>query len=97
MPAPQRRQAAPGAPRDATEAALAAIWRDILGVDELGVTDDFFELGGDSLAVARALARIRGELGVELTIGTLFRATTVALLAREIARIAVGGAVAAGV
>ncbi|MEV6835684.1 non-ribosomal peptide synthase/polyketide synthase [Streptomyces sp. NPDC051133] len=82
LPAPGR-TAAPGQlpPRSPEERALAEIWADVLGLDAVGATDDFFELGGDSILAARALARIREDLGVRLTVRDVFTARTVAALA----------------
>ncbi|MFF9202054.1 non-ribosomal peptide synthase/polyketide synthase [Streptomyces sp. NPDC014986] len=68
-------------PRTDDERALAAIWADVLGVDAVGVTDDFFDLGGDSILAARALTRIRDVLGVRLSLRDVFTARTVAALA----------------
>ncbi|MEV5736989.1 non-ribosomal peptide synthase/polyketide synthase [Streptomyces sp. NPDC052292] len=82
LPAPERAAAAGRvAPRTAEERALAAIWADVLGTDEIGVTDDFFDLGGESILAARVLARVRDELGVRLTVRDVFTARTVAALA----------------
>ncbi|MYU63733.1 condensation domain-containing protein, partial [Streptomyces sp. SID69] len=82
LPAPERTAAAGHlAPRTDEERALAAIWADVLGVDEVGVTDDFFDLGGESILAARTLSRIRDELGVRLTVRDVFSARTVAALA----------------
>ncbi|UPZ26788.1 non-ribosomal peptide synthase/polyketide synthase [Streptomyces sp. LRE541] len=83
LPAPVR-VAAPGhvAPRTSRERILADVWADVLGVDGIGVEDDFFDLGGDSILAARALARIREELGARLSIRDVFTARTVAALAR---------------
>ncbi|MFH8336566.1 non-ribosomal peptide synthase/polyketide synthase [Streptomyces sp. AM6-12] len=82
LPAPER-TAAGGhvAPRTEQERALAAIWADVLGVTGVGVTDDFFDLGGESILAARALSRIREELGVRLTVRDVFSARTIAALA----------------
>ncbi|MBB5928532.1 non-ribosomal peptide synthase/polyketide synthase [Streptomyces echinatus] len=82
LPAPQRTVAAGRvAPRSPREAALAAIWAEALGVDAVGVTDDFFDLGGESILAARVLSRIRDELGVRLSVRDVFTARTVAALA----------------
>ncbi|WP_262418133.1 non-ribosomal peptide synthetase [Streptomyces sp. SP2-10] len=82
LPAPERATAAGHvAPRSPQERALARIWADVLGVDTVGVTDDFFDLGGESILAARALSRIRDELGVRLTVRDVFTARTVAALA----------------
>ncbi|MFE9173487.1 non-ribosomal peptide synthase/polyketide synthase [Streptomyces kebangsaanensis] len=68
-------------PRTGDERALAAIWADVLGVDVVGVTDDFFDLGGDSILAARTLTRIREVLGARLSLRDVFTARTVAALA----------------
>ncbi|WP_412080833.1 non-ribosomal peptide synthase/polyketide synthase [Streptomyces sp. SCL15-4] len=82
LPAPGRAVAGGQvAPRSERERTLAAIWAQVLGVDAVGVTDDFFELGGESLLAARLLARVRDELGVRLTLRDVFTARTVAALA----------------
>ncbi|MFF8996860.1 non-ribosomal peptide synthase/polyketide synthase [Streptomyces achromogenes] len=82
LPVPERTVAAGRvAPRSERERVLAAIWADVLGVDAVGVTDDFFDLGGESLLAARVLARVRDELGVRLTLRDVFSARTVAALA----------------
>ena len=70
------------APRNEAEVNLAAIWSEVLGVESVGVHDDFFDLGGHSLLAIRLLARIETELGVKLPISTVFRAGTVELMAR---------------
>jgi acyl carrier protein len=69
------------APRDPTEQIIAEIWAAILGVDRVGVHDDFFGLGGHSLLATRVLARLRQTFAVELPLRCLFEATTVADLA----------------
>lgn len=69
------------APRTATEAAVAAVWSEILRVPEVGAEDGFFELGGDSLLAMRTLDRLRGETGAMLSFRDLFTYRTVAELA----------------
>ncbi|MEV5427836.1 non-ribosomal peptide synthase/polyketide synthase [Streptomyces sp. NPDC052701] len=68
-------------PRTREERILAAIWADVLGADLVGVRDDFFDLGGDSILAARTLSRIREELGARLSVRDVFTARTVAALA----------------
>jgi natural product biosynthesis luciferase-like monooxygenase protein len=63
------------------EAAVAAIWCEALGVPLVGVTDNFFDLGGHSLLVVQVQRRIRQELGREVPIADMFRFTTVRALA----------------
>ncbi|HEX6862104.1 MAG TPA: condensation domain-containing protein, partial [Thermoanaerobaculia bacterium] len=70
-------------PRTATEAKLAEIWGELLGIAPPGREESFFELGGHSLLATRLLSRVR-SLGVELPLRTLFEAPTVAALAERI-------------
>jgi acyl carrier protein len=72
------------APRTESEEALAAICAEILGVEKLGIHEDFFEMGGDSLLAIRAIFRIRKAVGVELEVRSFFDAPTVAGLAEVI-------------
>ena len=69
------------APRDALERDLAAIWKEMLGVQQVSIDDDFFELGGQSLIAMRLFNRIRKEHGVELSLSVLFQAPTIAATA----------------
>ncbi|WP_020722882.1 non-ribosomal peptide synthetase [Actinomadura atramentaria] len=66
------------APRDEREAAVAAVFAELLGADRVGIDDDFFELGGNSLVAMRIVSRVRRALGVELPVRALFEAPTVA-------------------
>jgi amino acid adenylation domain-containing protein len=68
-------------PRTATERALLHLWKEILPVEDLGVEDDFFEMGGRSLAAARLFARLERDLGASLPIASLVTAPTIARLA----------------
>ena len=82
LPAPDKASAAREyvAPRDEKEEALAAIWAEVLGVDRVGINDDFFELGGDSLLVIRVVTKAnKANLGV--TTKQVFQHRTVAELA----------------
>ncbi|MFB7948843.1 amino acid adenylation domain-containing protein [Kitasatospora phosalacinea] len=84
LPAPDRSAsglaADAAAPGTATEAALARIVSGLLGGAEVGVHDDFFALGGNSLLVAGLAARIAAELHVVVTVPELFGAPTIATL-----------------
>jgi len=71
-------------PRTPLEQRLAKIWCGLFAVDEVGVHDDFFELGGYSLLAVKAVARIREETGLDLPVGTLFVAPTIAKMAMAI-------------
>ncbi|HEY0496346.1 MAG TPA: amino acid adenylation domain-containing protein, partial [Kutzneria sp.] len=77
--ATRRRPYAP--PRTEAESVLAGLWGELLGVDEIGVHDDFFELGGDSILGAKLLARIRTSFDVDLSPRIVFDARTVAGIA----------------
>ncbi|HJP72733.1 MAG TPA: amino acid adenylation domain-containing protein [Pseudonocardiaceae bacterium] len=72
------------APRNPTEVALAAIWAEVLELPEVGVLDEFFELGGDSIVSLRLASRIRRAFDVDLSPRELFDAPTVAGLAERI-------------
>ncbi len=69
------------APRTPTETIIAQIWCDLLGLDEIGVDDDFLELGGHSLQAAQIVARVLEHFGVELPLVALFEAATIASMA----------------
>ncbi|MEV4899133.1 non-ribosomal peptide synthetase, partial [Nonomuraea sp. NPDC055795] len=65
-------------PRTPMEEGIAKIWAELLGRERVGMTDDFFALGGHSLLVVRLIGRIDEEFGVELPLRRCFDATTVA-------------------
>ncbi len=67
--------------RDPVEATLVLVWQELLGVDPIGVHDDFLDLGGHSLLGTRMLARVRDRYGVEVPLGSLLRKPTVSALA----------------
>jgi thioesterase domain-containing protein/acyl carrier protein len=68
-------------PRNPWEAALAEIFSDVLGVESVGVTDDFFSLGGHSLLAVGLAARIEKRFGRKLPLSVLFEGSTVERLA----------------
>jgi amino acid adenylation domain-containing protein len=72
------------APRTPVEEVLAEIWAETLGVERAGVYDDFFNLGGHSLLVTKAIFRIRAALNVELPVHMLFEQPTIAGLAHTV-------------
>ncbi len=59
-------------PSTPEEQILAAVWAEILGLDAIGIDDDFFELGGDSLLAVRITVRAREALGREIDLQSLF-------------------------
>jgi acyl carrier protein len=73
-------------PRNETERLLAGIWQEVLHVDQPGVTDGFFDLGGDSLRAVQVLVRMNIRLGLNLTLQDLFDAPSIAALADRIDR-----------
>jgi len=72
------------APKNDLEVFVAAIYADVLGSRQIGSTDNFFALGGDSLRATQVISRVRALLSVNLSIATVFRKPTVAELAEEI-------------
>ncbi|MFC5685159.1 amino acid adenylation domain-containing protein [Amycolatopsis mediterranei] len=81
VPAPVRSDPVYVAPRTATERALSRIWAEVLAVEQVGVDDDFFALGGDSLLCLRVTARLRVDFGTALPPRALFDNPTVGALA----------------
>ncbi|MBH1934821.1 amino acid adenylation domain-containing protein [Streptomyces sp. AV19] len=69
-------------PGTGTERRVAALWSGVLGLERVGAHDNFFDLGGNSLALAKLHGRLATEFGRELPITALFEHTTVAALAR---------------
>jgi thioesterase domain-containing protein/acyl carrier protein len=88
LPAPEdlsNRQAGQAAkssaPQTQVEKLLATIWTDLLEVSEIGINDNFFEVGGHSLLAVRLFAQIEKRFGESLPLATLFQAPTIAQLA----------------
>jgi amino acid adenylation domain-containing protein len=87
LPAPKIEQARASrpyvAPQGATEIKLAQIWAEILGREQVGVEDNIFEIGGDSLLIFRIVARAN-ECGLKLTVRQFFEHRTIAALAARV-------------
>jgi amino acid adenylation domain-containing protein len=83
LPAPdlQRAGGAGEPPRTAAEEAMATLWREVLGVEQVGRDDDFFELGGHSLLATQLVARVRESCGVEIPLRAVFESPRVSVLA----------------
>ena len=69
------------APENPTQSRLVELWMNVLALDQVGIDDDFFELGGDSILATRLVSRVRRTFGVELPLRELFWKPTVSELA----------------
>jgi amino acid adenylation domain-containing protein len=89
LPAPVIAESVPDDMEPATplEAQLAEIWRDLLGLDQVGRASRFFDLGGHSLLAVRMMARVRDALGVDVPLRLFFENPTIAGLANVIEKI----------
>src|SRR5207302_5381606 len=87
LPAPERGPATGYVgPRTPVEAALAAIWAEVLGCERAGLHDNFFDQGGHSMLAVVLMARIEQRLGRTLPLAALFAAPTVEALAALLER-----------
>jgi amino acid adenylation domain-containing protein len=84
LPAPEAPRRDPARfvpPRTPAETAIAGFWREALGMETVGAEDNFFEIGGHSLLLAKVHARVRGAFPREVTMVEMFRHPTVRALA----------------
>lgn len=85
LPAPEASSRAEGvariAPRNGMELQLTALWQQVLGVQEIGIHDNFFDLGGHSFKAAQLFFQLEAVFGRQLPLATLFQAPTIADLA----------------
>jgi len=91
LPAPEREHAepeaaAPGRAPTPTEETLGRIWAEVLGRDRVGLDDDFFAIGGQSLLATQVVARVRAAFQINLPLRCLFEAPTIAELAVVVVR-----------
>ncbi|HET9185583.1 MAG TPA: amino acid adenylation domain-containing protein, partial [Solirubrobacterales bacterium] len=90
LPAPERVRpelaAAYAAPKSELERIIAAVWQEALGVETVGIHDNFFDLGGHSLLLAKVHARLKEVLERELSLVDLFKNPTVSSLAAALSR-----------
>ncbi|HKV11827.1 MAG TPA: SDR family NAD(P)-dependent oxidoreductase, partial [Thermoanaerobaculia bacterium] len=69
-------------PRTEAERRVAAVWEELLGIEGIGVHDNFFDLGGNSLMAIRIISRLKSTLGVDVSEVSIFEGPTVAALAK---------------
>jgi amino acid adenylation domain-containing protein len=88
LPPPDERELVQGvafvAPRDPTENMLAAIWTSLLGRDFVGLSDNFFDVGGDSLLAVELIAEVKRVFGRALPVATFLDSPTVEVMARNL-------------
>ena len=87
LPRPDEDHSEYVAPNTALEAQVAAVWAAVLGIERIGVTENFFEAGGHSLLATQVISRLRAALAIELPVRALFEAPTIRELAAKIATI----------
>ena len=80
------------APRTAVEELVAVIWSEVLGVERVGVEDNFFALGGHSLLATQVIFRVVKAFSVKVPVRTLFMASTVSMMAEAIEQALAAGA-----
>jgi phthiocerol/phenolphthiocerol synthesis type-I polyketide synthase E len=71
-------------PSNQLEEKIARIWQDLLGIEQLGIHDNFFDLGGNSLIALKVISHLKKELRIEIPIVSLFEGPTVKALAQVI-------------
>jgi acyl carrier protein len=96
LPAVRAQSRADGSPRDDLERELAGHWGELLKRDQVGVHNDFFRLGGNSLQLMRVIAHVRKVYGVRVPAGYVFEQPTVAALAARVREGAAATPAAAG-
>ncbi|MDH1658192.1 non-ribosomal peptide synthetase [Pseudomonas mosselii] len=87
LPAPVWQQRGHVEPQSALQQQVAAIWREVLNLPQIGLQDDFFALGGHSLLATQIVSRTRQALDVELPLKALFDASELGAFCAEIARL----------
>jgi len=92
-PASARAERAPGS-SDSTIEVMREIWHDVLQIDDIGLDEDLFDLGGHSLTITRINSRIRQRFGVDVPLDAFFDTPTIAEISAVVVRL--GGALAGG-
>jgi amino acid adenylation domain-containing protein len=92
LPEPEDRRAVSQAPflapRGRTEDAIAAAWREVLRLEQVGIDDNFFDLGGHSLLLVQVQAKLRSALGQDVPIVEMFQYPTIRTMAAHLSRAA---------
>jgi len=70
------------APQSGKERTIAGVWKETLNLDDVGIHDNFFDLGGTSMDIIRVNSRIREAFGIDIPIVTMYKYTTIAALAK---------------
>jgi len=73
------------APRNQTEKIVTSVWQVLLGIDRIGIQDNFFDLGGDSLMALQAISQINGKLGTQIPVVSLYEGLTIRALGELVA------------
>ncbi|ELS00507.1 amino acid adenylation enzyme/thioester reductase family protein [Xenococcus sp. PCC 7305] len=73
-------------PDTEAEKIIATIWQDVLGVDQVGINDNFFDLGGHSLLIGQVHSQLRAKLNQDLSIVEFFQYPTISLLAKKLSQ-----------
>ncbi|MES1241992.1 MAG: amino acid adenylation domain-containing protein [Acidobacteriota bacterium] len=89
--ASQEPEDASSVPRTAVEERLVELWKSLLGIDQVGIHDSLFQLGGNSLTSIQLLVRVREAYGVDVPLRSLFEEPTVAGLAAQVDRLRAAG------
>jgi acyl carrier protein len=88
LPSPDGYRPAPDAsfqaPRTETEQVIAEVWSEVLGLEAIGIHDNFFDLGGHSLLVTRLVTKLRAAFGCDIGVRAVFDRPTVALQAEAV-------------
>jgi acyl carrier protein len=73
------------APGNALERSIANIWQNVLGIEKVGIHDNFFEIGGTSLKGIQLIAQLRREFNVNIPVVNLFERPTISSMAKPVA------------
>jgi acyl-CoA synthetase (AMP-forming)/AMP-acid ligase II/surfactin synthase thioesterase subunit/acyl carrier protein len=74
------------APRNSIETTLVGVWIELLNIPKIGVTDNFFLLGGDSITAVQLITQIKSHFGVDLPLPTIFHSPTIEQLSRQVSK-----------